>query len=110
MRVSMRLSIRPAFAINLAFALIFSATGARAGDVVEETTVNDDGVVETCGQGDGLHHCRDAEGETWRHADDPNYIKLDSTQELEQSSAQIRNESPKQLEQTIQDIEDDEKH
>lgn len=82
---------------------------ARADDVVEEETyVDPAGIVEECGDGEGLSPCRDAEGETYKHADDPNYIKLDSTQALEKSSAQIRNESPKELEQTIQQIEDDE--
>jgi hypothetical protein len=84
-------------------------TGVALADVIEETTVNEDGTIETCGEGDGLHPCRDAEGETYAHADDPNYVKLDSTQQLEQSSEQIRDESPKELEKTIQQIEDDEK-
>lgn len=83
---------------------------ARASDVVEEETVDDDGIVETCGEGDGLNPCRDADGETWKHADDPDYIKLDSTQQLEQSSAEIRNESPKELEKTIEAIEAGEKN
>jgi len=89
--------------------LLFSNCCVRADDVVEEdTTVGPGGVVETCGSGDGLNPCRDADGETWKHADDPNYIKVDSTQQLEQSSAAIRAEDPKQLEKTIQQIEDDE--
>ncbi len=106
MRVPLRLSANLAYVL-LALASIAGTSCARASDVVEETSVNADGVVESCGDGDGLGHCRDAAGETWQHADDPDYIKLDSTQELEQSSEQIRNESPKQLERTIQDIEDD---
>ena len=55
-----------------------------------------------------MNPCRDAEGVTWKHADDPNYVKLDSTQQLEQSAAQTASESPKELEKTIQQIEDDE--
>jgi hypothetical protein len=103
----MRFSLRPVSV--LAIALILTAGYVRAEDVVEETTVDDDGIVEECGDGPGLQPCRDADGETWKHADDPNYIKVDSTQQLEQSSDQIRDESPKELEQTIQQIEDDEK-
>lgn len=103
----MRLSIRPVS--FLAVTLILFAGHVRADDVVEETAVDDDGVVEECGDGPGLSPCRDAEGETWKHADDPDYIKVDSTQQLERSSEQIRDESPKELEQTIQQIEDDEK-
>lgn len=105
MRSSTRFSIT-----GVAFALMLIAGVTRADDVVEETTVDDDGVVETCGEGDGLNPCRDADGETYNHADDPNYIKLDSTQQLEQSSEQIRDESPKDLEKTIQQIEDDQKN
>jgi hypothetical protein len=92
-------------------ALLVGNACAFADDIVEEEeTVSPDGVVETCGQGDGLNPCRDADGETWKHADDPDYIKVDSTQQLEQSSAAIRAEDPKELERTIQQIEDDEQH
>ena len=103
----MRFSPRPVSI--LAVALILIAGYVRAEDVVEETTV-DDGVVEECGDGPGLQPCRDAGGETWKHADDPDYIKVDSTRQLENSSEQIRDESPKELEQTIEQIEDDEKN
>jgi hypothetical protein len=95
--------------MSVAFALMLSAAFARAEAVEEEATV-ENGIVEECGDAPGLEKCRDADGETWKHADDPNYVKLDSTQQLENSSAEIRDESPKQLEQTIQQIEDDEKH
>jgi hypothetical protein len=92
-------------------ALLIGNACVLADDVVEEEeTVGPGGVVETCGSGDGLNPCRDADGETWKHADDPDYIKVDSTQQLEQSSAAIRAENPKELEKTIQQIEDDEQH
>jgi len=103
----MRVSLNAAFAVIL---IAGCTSVVRASDVVEEETyVDPAGIVEECGDGDGLSPCRDAEGETYKHADDPNYIKLDSTQSLEKSSAQIRNESPKELEKTIQQIEDDER-
>lgn len=90
--------------------LLVMLLGSCASDIVEEETyVDPGGIVEECGDAPGLDACRDAEGETWKHADDPNYIKADSTQQLEQSSAEIRNESPKELEKTIQQIEDDER-
>ena len=93
-------------------AMLLLGTGnlARGSDVVEEESVDDDGVVETCGEGDGLNPCRDADGETWKHAADPDYIKEDSTQQLDKSSAAIRNESPKELEKTIEEIEAGEKN
>jgi hypothetical protein len=95
--------------VFMAMLLLGAGSLARAGDVVEEETVDDNGIVEECGEGAGLNPCRDADGETWKHADDPDYIKEDSTQALEQSSAQIRNESPKELEKTIEQIEAHEK-
>ena len=95
--------------VFVAILLIGAGNLARA-DIVEEEAVDDDGIVEECGEGDGLKPCRDADGETWKHADDPDYIKEDSTQQLEKSSAEIRNESPKELEKTIEQIEDGEKN
>ncbi len=90
--------------------LLMMLIASCASDVVEEETyVDPGGIVEECGDAPGLDPCRDADGETWKHADDPNYIKTDSTQQLEKSSAEIRNESPKELEKTIQQIEDDER-
>ncbi len=96
--------------VFIAMLLLGAGNLARASDVVEEEAVDDDGIVEECGDGPGLSPCRDADGETWKHADDPDYIKDDSTQQLEKSSAQIRNESPKELEKTIEQIEDDQKN
>ena len=91
-------------------ALLVMLVASCASDIVEEETfVDPSGIVEECGDGPGLDPCRDADGETYKHAVDPNYIKEDSTQQLEQSSAEIRAESPKELEKTIQQIEDDEK-
>jgi hypothetical protein len=90
-------------------ALLIANACVRADDVVEEDeSVGPGGAVEVCGEGDGLNPCRDGQGETWKHADDPDYIKVDSTQQLEQSSAAVRAEDPKQLEKTIEQIEDDE--
>ena len=96
--------------VFIAMLLLGAGNLARASDVVEEEAVDDDGIVEECGDGPGLSPCRDAEGETWKHADDPDYIKEDSTQQLDKSSAQIRNESPKELEKTIEQIEADQKN
>ena len=93
-----------------AMLLLGAGNLARASDVVEEGAVDDDGIVEECGDGPGLSPCRDADGETWKHADDPDYIKEDSTQQLDKSSAQIRNESPQELEKTIEQIEADQKN
>ena len=57
--------------VFVAMLLLGAGNFARAGDVVEEETVDENGIVEECGEGDGLQPCRDADGETWKHADDP---------------------------------------
>ncbi len=89
--------------------VMFLASCAAAEIVEEEESVEPDGLVVECGDGPGLEPCRDTDGETWKHADDPNYIKTDSNEQLEESAAKVRAESPKELEKTIQQIEDDEK-
>ncbi len=76
-----------------------------ANDLVEEQVDVENGVVVTCGEGDGLSPCLDPNGETAAQAEDPNYIELDSTSELEKSSAEIRNETPAELEKTIEGLE-----
>ena len=77
-----------------------------ASDVVEEQVDVNDGVVTACGEGDGLSPCLDPNGETMSQAENPDYISTESTSQLEQSSAEIRNESPKELEKTIEAMED----
>ena len=95
---------------SVAFAAMLAASCAVADVEEEETYVDPGGIVEECGDAPGLNPCRDADGETWKKADDPDYIKTDSTQQLEKSSAEIRAESPKELEKTIKQIEDDEQN
>jgi len=91
--------------LHAAFSLMLLASCAN--DVVEEQVDVEDGAVVTCGEGDGLNPCIDANGETEAEAMDPNYIKPDTTSELEKSSAEIRAEDPKELEKTIEGMEDD---
>ena len=62
-------------------------------------------MAHECGVGPGLSPCRDASGETYADELDPNYVELDSNEELRKSSAEIRNESPEELERTIEGLE-----
>jgi len=45
--------------VFVAMLLLGAGNFARAGDVVEEETVDENGIVEECGEGDGLQPCRD---------------------------------------------------
>lgn len=91
--------------LHAAFSLLLLASCGN--DIVEEQVdVEPDGAVVTCGEGDGLNPCLDPNGETEQEAMDPAYVKPDTTSEMEKSSAEIRAESPKELEKTIEEIED----
>ena len=91
--------------LHATFSLMLLASCAN--DLVEEQVdVEGDGAVVTCGEGDGLNPCIDPNGETLNEAEDPAYVNQDTTSEMEKSSAEIRAESPKELEKTIEDIED----
>ena len=89
---------------SLAFALTV-LTGCADGEVYEERVTYDHGVAHECGEGAGLSPCCDATGETYAEEMDPNHIGLESNEELEKSSAKIRNESPEELEKTIEGLE-----
>jgi hypothetical protein len=91
-------------ALHAAFPLLLLASCANA--VVEEQVDDVDGDVVTCGEGDGLSPCLDPNGDTMSEAENPDYLGGDSTEQIEQSSAEIRNETPKELERTIDEIEE----
>lgn len=91
-------------ALHAVFSLLLLASCANA--VVEEQVDAVDGDVIACGEGEGLSPCLDANGETMSEAENPDYIEMDSTQQLEESSKAIRAETPKELEHTIQDMEE----
>jgi hypothetical protein len=91
---------------HAAFSLLLLAS--CASDLVEEQVDVGDGVVTTCGEGEGLTPCLDPNGETASEAENPDYISTDSTGALEKSSAEIRDETPKELEKTIESMEDSE--
>jgi hypothetical protein len=98
MELSMRTVLHGVFSLLL--------LASCADGLVEEQVDVGDGVVTTCGEGDGLTPCLDPNGETVSEEENPDYIGTDSTKQLEQSSAEIRNETPKELEKTVQEMED----
>jgi hypothetical protein len=85
------------------FSLLLLASCAN--DLIEEQVDVENGVVVTCGEGDGLTPCLDPNGETTQEEENPDYIAPDTTSELEKSSAAIRNEDPAELEKTIEEME-----
>ena len=91
-------------ALHAVFSLLLLASCANA--VVEEQVDDVDGDVVTCGEGDGLSPCLDPNGDTMSEAENPDYLGGDSTEQIEQSSTEIRDETPKELERTIEDMEE----
>jgi hypothetical protein len=79
--------------------------GCAGGDIYEERVTYENGVARECGEGPGLQPCRDYNGETYAEETDPNYVGLDSNEDLEKSAAEIREESPEALERTIEGLE-----
>lgn len=67
--------------------------GCNSGDVVEERITDTNGTLTACGEGDGLTPCKSFEGAV-------------SNQQLYQEANQIRNESPKQVEESVELLED----
>ena len=91
-------------ALHAVLSLLLLASCANA--VVEEQVDDVDGDVVTCGEGDGLSPCLDPNGDTMSEAENPDYLGSDSTEQIEQSSTEIRDETPKELERTIEDMEE----
>jgi hypothetical protein len=79
--------------------------GCAGSEVYEERVTYDHGIAHECGEGPGLSPCRDVSGETYAHELDPNYVGLDSNEELTESAEKIRSESPEELEKTIEGLE-----
>lgn len=72
--------------------LCLSLMGCDGSNVVEERITDDNGVISTCGQGDGLSACKSFQGAT-------------SNQQMTDEANQIRNESPAEVEQSIELLE-----
>lgn len=67
--------------------------GCNSGDVVEERVTDDNGVISACGQGDGLSACKSYQGAV-------------SNQQMEDEAAQIQNETPAEVEDSVEVLAD----
>ena len=99
MRVT-RLTLLALMLIGLPLAQAWSQSG-----LVEERVTEENGFYTACGEGDGLQPCRDYNGETYAEEVSGPDINSESTDEIAAEASRIRHESPKQLQQTIGDME-----
>ncbi len=67
--------------------------GCNSSDVVEERITDDNGAISACGQGDGLSACKSYQGAV-------------SNQQMEEEAAQIQNETPAEVEDSVEVLED----
>jgi hypothetical protein len=74
-------------------------------NVVEERVTYENGAVKVCGEGDGLAPCRDANGQTYAEEARGPSMASESDDELAAEAARVRAESPKELQETIGDVE-----
>ena len=72
--------------------LCLSLLGCDGSNVVEERITDDNGVISACGQGGGLSACKSFQGAT-------------SNQQMTDEANQIRNESPAEVEESIELLE-----
>ncbi|MEP5764480.1 MAG: hypothetical protein ABJ308_07795 [Halieaceae bacterium] len=87
---------------------LFAAASQLQAQVVQEsmTRVTErDGIVEVCGEGNGLAACRDRNGQTYAEEIAGPDVQAESSGELANQAARIRNESPEELEKTITEME-----
>lgn len=74
-------------------------------NIAEERVTVENGLVEVCGEGEGLDPCLDANGQTYSQEVHGPGIDDESESTLATEAANIRAESPKQLDQTISEME-----
>ncbi|MDP3847793.1 MAG: hypothetical protein Q8R10_15345 [Pseudomonas sp.] len=72
--------------------LCLSLLGCNSSNVVAERITDDNGVIRACGEGAGLSACKSFQGAT-------------SNQQMSDEAKQIRNESPAEVEQSIELLE-----
>ena len=73
--------------------------------VVEERVTERNGFYEACGTGSDLNPCRDVNGETYEEEMGPEDVQAESNNEMAAQAARMRNESPQQLEASIEEME-----
>ncbi|MCB1704998.1 MAG: hypothetical protein KDI17_09045 [Halioglobus sp.] len=74
-------------------------------NIVEERVTVENGLVEVCGEGDGLDPCLDANGQTYSQEVHGPGIDDESESTLAAEAARIRAESPEELNKTITEME-----
>ncbi len=74
-------------------------------NIVEERVTVENGLVEVCGEGDGLDPCLDANGQTYAQEVKGPGLDAESESTLATEAARIRAESPEQLNKTITEME-----
>ncbi|MBX9756697.1 MAG: hypothetical protein K2X80_18200 [Pseudomonadaceae bacterium] len=72
--------------------LCLSLLGCDSNNVVAERITDNNGVISACGEGDGLSACKSFQGAT-------------SNQQMTDEANQIRNESPAEVEQSVELLE-----
>jgi hypothetical protein len=102
------------YARATAILLSLHMTGALAQDnpdadattnIVEERVTVENGLVEVCGEGDGLDPCLDANGQTYSQEVHGPGIDDEAENTLAAEAARIRAESPEELNKTITEME-----
>jgi hypothetical protein len=96
--------MRGLYPILLLACLPLQLANAQSG-LVEERITQENGFIDTCGEGAGLDPCRDVNGETYdEEVRGPN-INMESDDELAAEAARVRHESPEELQKTIGKLE-----
>lgn len=75
---------------------------AGSSDVEGERVTVENGIVNVCGEGNGLPECRDYNNLTY--SENLKY-KAPTDQQMEKEASKVRTESPEELEKTISELE-----
>ncbi len=86
----------------LALSLAMLAGCAGNSEVEGERVTIDNGMVDVCGEGNGLPECRDYNNRTY--SENLEY-KTPTDSQMESEASKVRSESPEQLERTISELE-----
>ncbi|MCP5122039.1 MAG: hypothetical protein H6984_06185 [Pseudomonadales bacterium] len=82
--------------------VVLTACAGNTEVVGERVTVEPSGVVDVCGEGDGLPECKDYNNLTYSENLEE---KAPTDTQMENEAAKVRAETPAQLEKTISELE-----
>lgn len=85
--------------------LALAVTVASQAQIVEERVTEENGIVTTCGEGGGLNPCRDVNGATYDEEIRGPSVKSETSSQLAEEAARLRNESPEEFEDSIEAME-----